>query len=185
MLLDFGCAYLCYDLVAPPSYPPPPHIPPCCSTAGCPTLPSCHWGSPRPLHLAELVFWALPHQSSLAAAALSCAPADDIGVGQSHSSCDCLRPTWEDEEVARRLLPPKKKMMDTWRKSFWTYSSKRTKSYDCTQNKGLDFQKTTRRAFNQMLFVSKVGSIIKGDDYLVQYFDNYNSGYLSDEASNH
>lgn len=88
----FPCTlvYPCSGLVASPIVTPPS----CCSTAGRPTLPSCHWGSPRPLGLAELAFWALPHQSSLAAAALSCALADGIGVGQSHSSCDCVWGRW-------------------------------------------------------------------------------------------
>lgn len=101
MYKNFSCVlvYPCSGLVASPIVTPPS----CCSTAGRPTLPSCHWGSPWPLGLAELAFWALPHQSSLAAAALSCALADGIGVGQSHSSCDCVWGRWgEDEEVARR-----------------------------------------------------------------------------------
>lgn len=38
-------------LVTPPS---------CCSTAGRPTLPSCHWGSPRPLRLAGLALGRSP-----------------------------------------------------------------------------------------------------------------------------
>ncbi|KAL0966159.1 hypothetical protein UPYG_G00291660 [Umbra pygmaea] len=63
--------------------------PSCCSTAGHPTLPSCLWGSPWLHSLADTPFWALPHQSSLAAATLSCALVDGNRVGQSHSSCDC------------------------------------------------------------------------------------------------
>lgn len=66
---------------SPAHYPAAPQL-------AAPPYPAATGAPPGPLLLAEPAFWALPHQSSLAAAALSCALADGIGVGQSHSSCD-------------------------------------------------------------------------------------------------
>lgn len=59
----------------------------CCTQLAAPPFPAA---TGAPIGPSAWQGWALPHQSSLAAAALSCALADGTGVGQSHSSCDCV-----------------------------------------------------------------------------------------------
>lgn len=84
--LVYPCSGLS-GISSPAQYPAAPQL-------AAPPYPAATGAPPGPLHLAELAFWALPHQSSLAAAALSCALTDCIGVGQSHSSCDWVWGCW-------------------------------------------------------------------------------------------
>lgn len=78
----------CPGLVASLSTVAPPS---CCTQLAAPPFPAA---TGAPLGPSAWQGWALPHQSSLAAAALSCALADGTGVGQSHSSCDCVWGHW-------------------------------------------------------------------------------------------
>lgn len=84
--LVYPCSGL-HGISSPAHYPAAPQL-------AAPPYPAATGAPPGPLRLAEPAFWALPHQSSLAAAALSCALADGIGVGQSHSSCDWVWVCW-------------------------------------------------------------------------------------------
>lgn len=50
----------------------------------------------------------------------------------------------------------------------------------------MSYQESLESITPRMFYDGKANSVKKWqDDYLVQYFDNYNSGHLSEEAPKH
>lgn len=90
--------------------PPPPIAlsPPCCSTAGHSTLPSCHWGSPWPSVLAEADDWLNPcWMRALPTSELHHEPANALGVRQSHSYIDGRLENGKNRVLTRGRWEPK------------------------------------------------------------------------------